>query len=178
LTARWYIVNVLSGYESKVIKSIQDRAKKDDVTSLFEDFIVPTENRVEIKKGKKVNSEKKIFPGYLMIKMELTDFAWNVVKNTKYVAKLLGSGNQPVPITEQEIARILKQVEDGKVAKEVKKTFDTGENVKIMSGVFQTFNGIVQEVDDERCRLKILVSIFGRETPVDLSFDQVEKLIN
>ena len=175
MSARWYVINVLSGYETKVVKLIKQNAEKRQAVDLFENFIVPIENTIGVKRGKKINVEKRIFPGYIMVKMELSDLAWNIVKNTQYVGKLLGEGNKPLPITEDEVQRMLRQVEDGKVAKEMKRTFEVGENVKITDGAFETFNGIVEEVEDEKQRMKILVSIFGRETPVDLSFNQVEK---
>ncbi|MFK7760586.1 MAG: transcription termination/antitermination protein NusG [Candidatus Midichloriaceae bacterium] len=177
MTAKWYIINVLSGYEKKVITLIKENAAKKQVADAFEDFVVPIESTVELKKGKKVNAEKRIFPGYIMVHMDLNDLTWNIVKNTQYVGKLLGGGNTPLAIPEFEVKRVLMQVEEGKVVKEMKKTFEVGENVKIINGVFETFNGIVEEVEDEKQRLKVLVSIFGRETPVDLHFDQVEKNI-
>lgn len=175
MVAKWYIVNVLSGYEGKVVELIKQDAKKKQAMDLFEDFIIPIQNTIEVKKGKKVNVERRIFPGYVMVNMELNDLAWNIVKNTQYVGKLLGGGNKPLSIPEHEVKRMLKQIEDGKVVREVKKTFEIGENVRIIDGVFETFNGIVEEVEDEKQRIKVLVSIFGRETPVDLEFDQVEK---
>jgi transcriptional antiterminator NusG len=177
LIAKWYIINVLSGYEKKVIGLIKENALKKQVADAFKDFVVPVENTVEIKKGKKINAEKKIFPGYIMVNMELNDLTWNIVKNTQYVGKLLGGSNTPLAIPEFEVKRVLMQVEEGKVIKEMKKSFEVGENVKIVNGVFETFNGIIEEVEDEKQRLKVLVSIFGRETPVDLHFDQVEKSI-
>ena len=175
MATKWYIINVLSGYEKKVISLIKENALKKQAIDPFKDFVVPIENTVELKKGKKVNAEKRIFPGYIMVNMDLNDLTWNIVKNTQYVGKLLGGSNTPLPIPEFEVKRVLKQTEDGKVAKEMKKTFEVGENVKIINGVFETFNGLVEEVEDEKRRLKVLVSIFGRETPVDLHFDQVEK---
>ena len=178
MSAKWYIVNVLSGYETKVVQLIKQNAIKRQAIDSFKDFIVPVENTIELKRGKKVNTEKRIFPGYLMVNMELNDLAWNIVKNTQYVGKLLGGGNKPSPIPEHEVQRMLKQVEDGKVAKEMQETFEVGENVKITDGAFETFNGVVEEVEDEKQRIKVLVSIFGRETPVDLAFNQVEKVNN
>ena len=169
---------MLSGYETKVVHLMKQNAIKRQAIDLFKDFIVPIENTIELRRGKKVNTEKKIFPGYVMVNMELNDLTWNIVKNTQYVGKLLGGGNKPLPIPEHEVQRILKQVEDGKVAKEIKETFEVGENVKITDGAFETFNGVVEEVEDEKQRMKVLVSIFGRETPVDLGFNQVEKVNN
>ena len=158
-----------------MISLIKKDAIKKNIIDAFKGFIVPIENTVMIKKGKKVSEEKRIFPGYIMVHMRLNDLTWNIIKNTQYVGKLLGGGNTPAPIPDVEIKRVLKQIEEGKTAREAKKTFEIGENVKIINGVFETFNGLVEQVDDEKQRLKILVSIFGRETPVDLQFDQVEK---
>jgi len=173
----WYIINVLSGYEKKVVSLIKENAVKKQVIDAFRDFVIPVEHTVEIKRGKKVNTEKKMLPGYIMVFMDLNDLTWNIVKNTQYVGKFLGTSNTPLPISESEVKRVLKQVEEGKVRKEMRRFFEIGENVKIVQGVFETFNGMVEEVDDEKQRLKVLVSIFGRETPVDLHFDQVEKNI-
>lgn len=175
MAARWYIVNTLSGYEHKVKKLIQDNANKKKVEHLFEDIVVPVENVTEVKKGKKVTSEKKIFPGYILIKMELNDESWNLVKNTARVAGFLGGSGRPVPVPEKEAMRVLKQIEEGAVAKEVECTYEIGETIKITDGPFQTFMGLVDEVDNAKKRLKVSVSIFGRSTPVDLEFSQVEK---
>lgn len=175
LIAKWYVTNVISGYETRVISLIKEDAAKKRVEKLFHDFIIPLENIVAVKKGKKVNSERNMFPGYIMINMVLNDLTWNIVKNTQYVAKLLGGSNIPFAIPKSEVERILKQIAEAKVVKEISKSFEIGENVKIISGVFETFNGLVEEIDDEKQHLKVLVSIFGRKTPVELHFDQVEK---
>ena len=178
LIAKWYIINVLSGYESKAVSLIKETAMKKQIIDSFKDFVVPVENAVEIKKGKKVNAEKKMFPGYVLVNMILNDLTWNIVKNTQYVGKLLGGSNIPSPVPEFEVRKVLEQVEEGKVIRAMKKSFEVGENVKIINGVFETFNGLVGNVEDEKQRLKVLVSIFGRETPVELHFDQVEKIYN
>jgi len=175
VSARWYIVNTLSGHEHKVKKLIQDNAEKKNVSDLFEEIVVPVENVTEVKKGKKVTAEKKIFPGYILIKMQLNDESWNLVKNTSKVSGFLGGSGRPVPIPEKEAQRVLKQVEEGSVAKEVECTYEVGETIKIIEGPFQTFMGLVDEVDNTRKRLKVSVSIFGRSTPVELDFGQVEK---
>ncbi len=178
MIAKWYIINVLSGYESKAVSLIKETAMKKQIIDSFKDFVVPVENAVEIKKGKKVNAEKKMFPGYVLVNMILNDLTWNIVKNTQYVGKLLGGSNIPSPVPEFEVRKVLEQVEEGKVIRAMKKSFEVGENVKIINGVFETFNGLVGNVEDEKQRLKVLVSIFGRETPVELHFDQVEKIYN
>lgn len=175
MCAKWYILNVLSGYEKKVITLLKENATKKKVIGCFKNFIVPVENAIEIKKGKKVSTEKKIFPGYIMVNMILNDLTWNIVKNTQYVGKLLGGSNIPLAIPKHEVERVLKQVEEGKIVKEMKKSFEIGEKVKIINGVFETFNGFVEEVEDDKQRLKVLVPIFGRDTPVELHFDQIEK---
>lgn len=175
MAARWYIVNTLSGYEHKVSQLIKDHASKKGVENLFEEIVVPVENVTEVKKGKKVISEKKIFPGYILVKMELNDLSWNLVKNIPRVSGFLGGSGRPVPISEREAMSVLQQVEEGSVAKDVEITFAVGETIKINEGPFQTFTGVVDDVDSARKRLKVSVSIFGRATPVELEFTQVEK---
>jgi transcriptional antiterminator NusG len=169
-------VNTLSGYEHKVAGLIKDHADKKGCSDKFEDIVVPVENITEVKKGKKVTSEKKIFPGYIMVKMHLDDVSWNLVKNIPRVAGFLGGSGKPVPIPEKEVERLLQQVQEGSVVREVELTYDVGESVKIIDGPFNTFNGVVDGVDQDKKRLKISVSIFGRPTPVELEFNQVEKL--
>jgi len=176
LASRWYIVNTLSGYEHKVANLITDHAAKKNLTEKFEDIVVPVENVTEIKKGKKVTSEKKIFPGYIMVKMQLDDATWNLVKNIPRVAGFLGGSGKPVAIPEKEVTRLLQQIEEGAVIKEVELTYAVAETIKIIDGPFNSFTGVVDEVDHERKRLKISVSIFGRPTPVDLEYGQVEKI--
>lgn len=175
MSSRWYIVNTLSGYEHKVANLIKDHADKKGYSEKFEDIIVPVENITEVKKGKKVTSEKKIFPGYIMVKMHLDDVSWNLVKNIPRVAGFLGGSGKPAPIPQREVDRLLQQIQEGAVAKEVELTYDVGETIKIIDGPFNTFNGVVDGVDLEKKRLKISVSIFGRPTPVELEFNQVEK---
>lgn len=165
----------MSGFEKKVSKLIEDHAEKKGIRTKFHEIIVPVENVTEIKKGKKVTSEKKIFPGYILVKMELDDSSWNLVKNIPRVAGFLGGSGKPVPIPEREVQQVLNKVKEGAVAKELELTYEVGETVKIIDGAFQTFNGTVDDVDIEKKRLKISVSIFGRPTPVELDFNQVEK---
>ncbi|AIF81276.1 transcription antitermination protein NusG [endosymbiont of Acanthamoeba sp. UWC8] len=173
--ARWYIINTLSGYEQKVAKAIRETAEQKGVLPSFEDIIVPVENVTELRRGKKVTSARKIFPGYILVKMALNDLTWNIVKNTPRVAGLLG-GSKPLPVPEVEVNRVLKQVEEGAVTKEIEVMYDINETVKIIDGPFETFAGVIEEVDSEKKRIKVLVSIFGRSTPVELEFGQVEKL--
>ncbi len=175
MASRWYIINTLSGYEHKVAKLIKDHAEKKGFAAKFEEIVVPVENVTEIKKGKKVTAEKKIFPGYIMIKMELDDASWNLVKNIPRVAGFLGGSGKPAPIPEREVTRLMQQVQEGSVAKELELSYDIGETIKIIEGPFQTFSGVVDDVDLGKKRLKVSVSIFGRPTPVELEFNQVEK---
>lgn len=175
MVSHWYIVNTLSGFEHKVSQLIKDNAEKKGISDRFEEIVVPVENVTEIKKGKKVTTEKKIFPGYIMIKMHLDDASWNLVKNTPRVSGFLGGNGKPAAIPEREVHRLLKQVEEGSVAKEVEVAFEVGEQVKIMEGPFETFTGVVEDVDLVKRKVKISVSIFGRPTPVELEFNQIEK---
>jgi len=177
VTSKWYIINTLSGQEQKVAKALTECVEQKGVQDKFDEIIVPVENVTEIKKGKKVTSERKLFPGYVMIKMELDDQTWNIVKNMPKVAGLLGGGGKPVAVPESQILAVLKQVEEGVVAKEVEVAFTVGEIIKIIDGPFESFSGAVDKVDDEKRRLTVSVSIFGRLTPVDLEFNQVEKEI-
>lgn len=176
MSAKWYIVNTLSGFEHKVALMIKESAEKRGLLDKFEDIVVPTENVTEIKKGKKVVSEKKIYPGYILVKMHLDDASWNLVKNTPKVAGFLGGSGKPLPVPEREVKAVLMQVEAGSVVKDMDISFEVGENVKIIEGPFETFTGLVDEFDVVKKRLKISVSIFGRPTPVELELHQVEKI--
>ena len=175
LTARWYVIKVSSGSEFKAVSIIKRHAKKNGAIDLFQNFFVPVENFTKVKKGKEFNIKNRLFPGYIMIKMILNNLAWFILKNSQSNARVLRSEYGPVPALEYEISRVLKQTEIGDGTKEEKKSYEIGENVKIINGVFKTFSGLVEEVEHEKQRLKILVSIFGRETPVELNFNQVEK---
>lgn len=174
--SKWYIVNTVSGFEHKVIEKIKDSAHKRSLHDNFDDFVVPTENITEVKRGKKVVSEKKIYPGYILIKMILNDSTWNLVKNTPKVADFLGGNNRPLPISEREVKEVFKQVEEGFLVKNVDISFEVGQDVKIIEGPFETFTGFVDDIDFAKKKLKVSVSIFGRATPVELEFHQVEKI--
>jgi len=176
VSAKWYIVNTLSGFEHKVAQMIREFAEKRDLSSRFEEIVVPVESVAELKKGKKVTSEKKIFPGYILVKMLLDDASWNLVKNIPKVSGFLGGSGRPVPIPDREVMAVLKRVEEGVVAKDLDISFDVGETIKIIDGPFETFNGLVDDVDFVKKKLKVSVSIFGRGTPVELEFSQVEKI--
>ena len=174
---RWYIIHAYSGFEKKVAQSILEQAAQKGISDAFEQVVVPTEDVVEVRRGKKVQAERKFFPGYVLAKMDMTDATWTLVKNTDKVTGFLGGkGIRPQPITEAEAAQIFKQAEEG--GKSVRTTiiFDIGEQVKIIDGPFDSFVGTVEDVEEDRQKLKVSVSIFGRATPVELNFDQVHKV--
>jgi transcriptional antiterminator NusG len=175
---RWYIVHAYSGFEKKVAQAIREQAVQKNIAHLIEEVVVPVEEVVEVRRGKKVAAERKFFPGYVMVKMELTDETWHMVKNTAKVTGFLGGGGKgrPVPITDKEAEVIFAQVRDGVSPSKQTISFETGENVKIIDGPFESFVGLVEQVDEEKSRVKVSVSIFGRATPVDLEYSQVEKV--
>jgi transcriptional antiterminator NusG len=174
MTARWYIVHAYSNFEKKVAEDIENKAKQKGLGGQIEQIVVPTEKVVEVRRGRKVDAERKFFPGYVLLKANLTDAVFSLVKNTPKVTGFLGD-SKPVPITEKEAERILHQVQEGVERPKPSVTFESGEAVRVSDGPFASFNGFVQEVDEERSRLKVEVSIFGRAVPVDLEFGQVEK---
>ena len=173
---RWYIVHAYSNFERKVAEAIKDRAKQQALTDKFEQVLVPMEEVTEVRRGKKVASERKFFPGYVLVKMELSDRTYHLIKDTPKVTGFLGADNKPMPITEAEAMRILQQVQEGVERPKPTISFEVGENVRVADGPFASFSGVVEEVDEERARLKVAVSIFGRATPVELEFTQVEKV--
>lgn len=175
MAKRWYIVHAYSNFENKVADSIREQAKQRHLDHLFEEILVPKEKVVEVRRGRKVDAERKFFPGYVLLKCELTDEAYHLIKNTPKVTGFLGADNKPMPITEAEAGRILHQVQEGIERPKPSVSFEVGEQVRVSDGPFASFNGIVEEVDDARSRLKVAVSIFGRATPVELEFGQVEK---
>ena len=176
MSARWYVLHVYSGSEKKVAESIKEQAVLKKMEDKILDVIVPTEDVVEVRKGSKVNTERKFFPGYILIKMEMTDESWHVVKNTPRVTGFLGSRNKPQPISEAEANRIMTQMEEGVQRPQTLVAYEVGEQVSVNDGPFASFIGLVEEVDTEKSRLKVSVSIFGRSTPVELEFNQVEKV--
>jgi transcriptional antiterminator NusG len=173
---RWYVVHAYSGFESKVAQSIREQADREGVGADILEVLVPTEEVVEVKRGSKTKSERKFFPGYVLVKMVMTDRAWHLVKNTTKVTGFLGSGKRPSPISEAEARRIVDQTQDASERVRPSITFEVGENVRVSDGPFASFNGVVEDVDETRARLKVSVSIFGRSTPVDLEYGQVEKV--
>ena len=178
MTARWYIVHAYSNFEKKVAEDIDNKAKQKGLRDRIEQIVVPTEKVVEVRRGKKVDAERKFFPGYVLMKADLNDAVISLVKNTPRVTGFLGEDKhtaKPMPITEAEAQRILHQVQEGVERPKPSVTFEIGEQVRVSDGPFASFNGFVQEVDEERARIKVEVSIFGRAVPVDLEFGQVEK---
>lgn len=177
MTARWYIVHAYSNFEQKVAEAIRDQAGRQGLAEQFEDVRVPTEEVTEIVRNTKKVRQHRNFPGYVLVKMEMTDDAYHLVKNTPKVTGFLGTQNKPQAVSENEIKRILgEDGEPGVVRTRPVITFETGERVRVSDGPFQSFEGMVSEVDEDRGRLKVAVMIFGRETPVDLEYGQVEKI--
>jgi len=176
MAARWYIIHVYSNFEQKVAQSIREQALQQGLDELFEEVLVPTEELVEVKRGKKVNTERKFFPGYVLVKMELNDETWHLVRNTAKVTGFLGPNGKPAPITEEEALRIQNQMQEGTEHPRPMITFLSGDQVRVVDGPFSSFNGVVEEVDEAKGRLKVSVSIFGRATPVELEYSQVERL--
>jgi transcriptional antiterminator NusG len=175
MAKRWYVVHVFSGSEKKMAQSILEQAVSHGLEEQIEDVLVPTEEVVEVRRGAKVQAERKFFPGYILINMELTDAAWSLVQSQPRVTGFLGGKGKPVPITKAEADRLIKQMDEGVERPRSTISFDIGEEVRVVEGPFESFNGVVEEADDEKERLKVAVSIFGRSTPVELEYSQVEK---
>ena len=173
---RWYIIHAYSNFEKQVANSIREQAAARGLSDLFEEVLVPTEQVIEVKRGRKITSERKFFPGYVLVKMEMTDEAYHLIKNTPKVTGFLGTEKKPIPISDEEAMRIIRQVKEGVERPKPSVTFDIGEQVKVSDGPFASFNGVVEEIEEEKQRLKVSVSIFGRATPVELEYGQVEKL--
>ena len=177
MSKRWYIVHAYSNFENKVAQSIKDQAAQRGLTDKFEEVLVPTEKVVEVRRGRKVDAERKFFPGYVLVKCDLTDEVHQLIKNTPKVTGFLGADKaKPIPIPEHEALRIKGQVAEGIDRPKPSITFEIGEQVKVSDGPFASFTGTVEEVDENRARLKVAVSIFGRPTPVELEYSQVDKL--
>ncbi len=176
MAKRWYVVQAYSGYENKVKLAVEERVQRLGMQDLFEDILVPTEEVVEMREGQKRKSERKFFPGYVLVKMEMNDDSWHLIKDTPRVLGFIGgSSDRPAPITEKEVENILQRVQDGVEKPRPKTLFEVGEVVRVIDGPFNDFNGAVEEVNYEKNRLRVAVLIFGRSTPVELDFGQVEK---
>jgi transcription termination/antitermination protein NusG len=176
MAKRWYIIHTYSNFEKKVMESLKEQALQKHLEDFFEQVIVPTEEVVEVRRGRKIKSERRFFPGYVLAKVDLTDEVFHLIKNTPKVTGFLGSGSKPVPISDIEANRILNQVAEGVERPKASIRFEVGEQVRVADGPFMSFSGQVEEVDEERARLKVAVSIFGRPTPVELEYGQVEKV--
>ena len=173
--SRWYVLHAYSGYEKKVADSIKEQANKLGVSEFIEEVSVPTQNIVEVKRGTRVNTERKFFPGYILIKMTLNDDTWHIIKNTPKISGFLGSRGKPTPISSREASRISEQVLQGDIKPRPSVIYEIGEQVKVIDGPFASFNGMIEGIDEDKAKLKVAVSIFGRPTPVELEYTQVEK---
>ena len=172
----WYIVHTYSGFEKKVSESLTERVQAYGLEEQIGEILIPTEDVVELRAGRKVVTPKRFFPGYILVKMHMSDNAWHVVKNTPKVTGFVGAGSKPTPLTKEEVDQILQQVQDAAEKPKPKFMFETGDQVRINEGPFTSFNGVVDDVNIDRNTLKVMVTIFGRATPVELDFLQVEKI--
>ena len=175
MAQRWYIIQAYSNFEKKVRDAIMSEATQKGLDKYIDSIEVPTESVVEVRKGRKIESERKYFPGYVLAKMDLTDEVYHLIKNTPKVTGFLGSANKPMPVPDAEVDRILGKAKDTTDAPRPMISFDIGETVKVVDGSFQSFNGTVESVDEDNARLQVLINIFGRATPVELDYTQVEK---
>jgi transcriptional antiterminator NusG len=176
MTARWYVLHVYSGFEKKIADSIREQAEKKGFAQDIEEIMVPTEEVVELKRGQKVTAERKFFPGYVLIKMEMSDAAWHLIKNTDKVTGFLGGGKKPVPVREKEAMALIQRIQEGVESPRPSVMFDIAEEVRVIDGPFASFTGTVEQIDEDKQKLKVSVSIFGRATPVELDYGQVEKV--
>ena len=176
MALRWYVVHVYSGSEKKVAEAIKDQISRKGMQEYFSEVLVPTEEVVEVRRGVRVNSERKFFPGYILVNMELSDKTWHLIKSQSRVTGILGSKGKPVPITEKEAQQLINQISEGIERPRASIIYEIGEQVRVCDGPFASFNGLVEDIDEDKARLKVAVSIFGRSTPVDLDYSQVEKV--
>ncbi len=175
MTHRWYVVHTYSGYELKAKAALEERIRALGKDSMFSEVLVPSESVVEMKKGVKKTTSRQFFPGYILVKMDLNDETWHLIKGTPKITGFVGSGKNPPPVPEEEVLRITRQIDEGTLKPKPKVEFEKGESVRVVEGPFATFAGIVEEVSPDKGKLKVLVSIFGRSTPIELDFMQVEK---
>ncbi len=175
MTHQWYVVHTYSGFEQKAKLALEERVRALGKQEMFSEILVPSENVVEMKKGVKKTTSRKFFPGYILVKMELNNDTWHLIKNTPKITGFVGNSTQPPSVPEEEVRRITRQIDEGTLRPKPKVVFEKGESVRVVDGPFATFNGIVEEVNPEKGKLKVLVSIFGRSTPIELDFMQVEK---
>lgn len=172
---KWYVVHTYSGFENKAKKSLEERAKLEGLEEYFGEVLVPTESVIEVLGGAKRTSKRKFFPGYMLVQMELNDRTWHIVKATPKITGFVGNARNPVPVREAEVLRLTQQIDQGTLSPKPKISFEEGENIRVIDGPFSSFNGVVEEVKPEKQKVRVLVSIFGRATPVELDFGQVEK---
>ena len=177
MAKRWYIVHAYSNFENKVAEAIRERAEAEGLSDYIEEVLVPSEQVVEVRRGQKINTDRKFFPGYVLVRMEMTDQTFHLIQHTPKVTGFLGNDNKPMPISKAEAARILNLSSEVEERPSSSISFEIGEQVRVCEGPFASFNGHVEDVDEERSRLKVAVSIFGRLTPVELEYTQVEKIV-
>ena len=171
----WYIVQTFSGFENKVAETLKDKIKVGELSDKIEEVMVPIHEVTEVKRGKRVQRKKKYFPSYVLVRMEMNKDLYHMIKNIQKVTGFLGTAGTPVPVPENEIDKIMGRIKEGSLVPKTQVSFDVGEQVKVCEGPFASFSGLVEEVDEEKSRLKVSVSIFGRPTPIDLEYNQVEK---
>ncbi|MDP2599888.1 MAG: transcription termination/antitermination protein NusG [Deltaproteobacteria bacterium] len=176
MSKNWYVVHTYSGYEQKAKQALEERVKSLKAAPFFEEILVPQESVVEVKKGVKKTLSRHFFPGYILVKMELNEKTWHIVKETPKITGFVGGSLNPPVVPEEEVQRITRQIEEGTLKPKPKVSFDKGENVRVISGPFASFFGMVDEVNEDKGRLRVMVSIFGRSTPIELDFIQVEKV--
>jgi transcriptional antiterminator NusG len=176
MAMHWYVVHTYSGYEQKAKKALEERIRRHNLEQLFGDILVPQENVVEVKKGVKRTSKRQFFPGYILVRMELNETTWHIVKGTPKVTGFVGGSMNPPAVPDEEVERITSQIEEGTLKPKAKIEFEKGENVRVVSGPFSSFTGMVDEVHEGKGKLRVMVSIFGRSTPIELDFTQVEKV--
>ena len=176
MALRWYVVHVYSGSEKKVAEAIRDQIVRNGMQDLISEVLVPTEEVVEVRRGVRINSERKFFPGYILVNMDLSDETWHLIKSQSRVTGILGGKGKPIPITDKEAQQLINQISEGIERPRASIIYEVGEQVRVCDGPFASFNGLVEDVDEDKARLKVAVSIFGRSTPVDLDYSQVEKV--